>query len=356
MGGLGGARARHHPGRPAKRPEPRHALRAHKAPARHGPQRRPVPAERGALGPSGPEPQGVRARAARQPRAERHHPGAVRRVLLPGRDEGVDLQPAGHAGRGRPGGGGHRPGPAPRGPAGRLLPAVLRRRDPGVRLRTTAGQALRRPAARGADAAAGSGGALGLRRNHQWKQVAGARHHAPRDPIILRLAPSPDVLRGLPGPPAGQVRACDQGAARRGLHELERPRLLLQIRPHRREVRADRGPGPGQIPGREEGRRNAGVQGLAGVGGRGRQRPLLHRGPGAGPEGAPGRGALPQGGHAEHERVAVPAPDSARRPELRHLRLPRGPGGAAGLDGPAGAPLSRAAPGGRGERGLRARS
>ena len=37
---------------------------------------------------------------------------------------------------------------------------------------------------------------------------------------------------------------------------------------------------------------------------------------------------------------------------LRHLRLPRGPGRAAGLDGPAGAPLSRAAPGGRGERGL----
>ena len=34
------------------------------------------------------------------------------------------------------------------------------------------------------------------------------------------------------------------------------------------------------------------------------------------------------------------------------MRLPRGPGGAAGLDGPAGAPLSRAAPGGRGERGL----
>ncbi len=269
VGGLGGARARHHPGRPAKRPEPRHALRAHEAPARHGPQRRPVPAERRALGrPSGPEPQGVRARAARQPRAERHHPGAVRRVLLPGRDEGVDLQPAGHAGRGRPGGGGHRPGPAPRGPAGRLLPAVLRPRDPGVRLRTTAGQALRRPAARGADAAAGSGGALGLRRNHQWKQVAGARHHAPRDPILLRLAPSPDVLRGLPGPPAGQVRACDQGAARRGLHELERPRLLLQIRPHRREVRADRGPGPGQIPGREEGGRNTGVQGLAGVGAR----------------------------------------------------------------------------------------
>ena len=27
MGGLGGARARHHPGHPAKRPEPRHALR-----------------------------------------------------------------------------------------------------------------------------------------------------------------------------------------------------------------------------------------------------------------------------------------------------------------------------------------
>ena len=41
-----------------------------------------------------------------------------------------------------------------------------------------------------------------------------------------------------------------------------------------------------------------------------------------------------------------------RRRGLRHLHLPRGPGGAAGLDGPAGAPLSRAAPGGRGERGL----
>ena len=97
------------------------------------------------------------------------------------------------------------------------------------------------------------------------------------------------------------------------------------FRPHRREVRADRRPGPGQIPGREEARRNA-----AGVGGRGRQRPLLRRGFGAGAEGAPGRGALPQGGHAEHERVAVPAAEGARRPGLRHLRLPRGPGGAAG--------------------------
>ena len=134
-------------------------------------------------------------------------------------------------------------------------------------------------------------GAFGLRRNLHPKNVAGARHHPPRDPGILPLAPSPDVLRGLPGPPAGQVRAFGQGAAGRGLHELERPRLLLQIRPHRREVRADRGPGPRQIPGREEARRNAGVQGLAGVGGRGRQRSLLHRGPGAGSEGAPGRGA-----------------------------------------------------------------
>ena len=97
----------------------------------------------------------------------------------------------------------------------------------------------------------------------KWR---GARHHAPRDPILLRLAPSPDVLRGLPGPPAGQVRACGQGAAGRGLHELERPRLLLQIRPHGREVRADRGPGPSQIPGREEARRNAGVQGTGGSG------------------------------------------------------------------------------------------
>ena len=56
------------------------------------------------------------------------------------------------------------------------------------------------------------------------------------------------------------------------------------------------------------------------------------------PEGAPGREALPQGGHAEHERVAVPSPEIARRRGLRHLRLPRGPGRAAGLDGPAGAP------------------
>ena len=31
------------------------------------------------------------------------------------------------------------------------------------------------------------------------KNVAGARHHPPRDPGILPLAPSPDVLRGLPG-------------------------------------------------------------------------------------------------------------------------------------------------------------
>ena len=43
------------------------------------------------------------------------------------------------------------------------------------------------------------------------------------------------------------------------------------------------------IGGREEARRNARVQGLAGVGGRGRQRPFPHRRPGAGPEGAHGR-------------------------------------------------------------------
>ena len=58
-------------------------------------------------------------------------------------------------------------------------------------------------------------------------------------------------------------------------------------------------PAPSRGASRSEARRNAGVQGLAGVGGRGRQRPLLRRGPGAGPEGAPGRGALPQDGHAE---------------------------------------------------------
>ena len=109
------------------------------------------------------------------------------------------------------------------------------------------------------------------------EQVAGARHHALRDPIILRLAPSPDVLRDCQG------RLLDKYEV---AVELERPHLLLQIRPHRREVRADPGPGPGQIPGREEARQNAGVQGLAGVGGRGRQRPLLRRGPGAGLEGS----------------------------------------------------------------------
>eukprot|EP00439_Symbiodinium_sp_Y106_P077640 s3762_g16.t1 len=36
-----------------------------------------------------------------------------------------------------------------------------------------------------------------------------------------------------------------------------------------------------------------------------KQRPFPHRRPGAGPEGAPGRGTLPEGGHAKHERVAV---------------------------------------------------
>ena len=53
------------------------------------------------------------------------------------------------------------------------------------------------------------------------------------------------------------------------------------------------------------------------------------------PSSRTGQGALPQGGHAEHERVAVPASEGARRRGLRHLRLPRGPGGAAGLDEPA---------------------
>ena len=163
VGRLGGARARHHSRHPPKRPEPRHALRAHQAFAGNRPQRHTVSAERRALGrPSSPEPASVRARAAGEPRAERHHPGAVRRDLLPGRNEGVDLQPAGHAGRGRPGGAGHRPGSASGGSAGRLLPAVLRRRNPRVRLRTTAGQALRPSAARGADAAAAAGGAVGF--------------------------------------------------------------------------------------------------------------------------------------------------------------------------------------------------
>ena len=55
-----------------------------------------------------------------------------------------------------------RAGSASGGSAGRLLPAVLRRRNPRVRLRTTAGQALRPSAARGADAAAAAGGAVGF--------------------------------------------------------------------------------------------------------------------------------------------------------------------------------------------------
>eukprot|EP00439_Symbiodinium_sp_Y106_P005377 s4248_g1.t1 len=66
-------------------------------------------------------------------RAERPYPGAVRRDLLPGRDEGVDLQPAGHAGR---------------------------------RLRTTAEL----------NAAAASGGALGLRRNHRHGNAKGGKY------------------------------------------------------------------------------------------------------------------------------------------------------------------------------------
>ena len=139
---------------------------------------------------------------------------------------------------------------------------------------------------------------------------------------------------------------CDWRALR--LRVKDAPDCVVTQYPE--EVRADRG--AGQVPGREEAGRNARVQGLAGVGGRGRQRPLLRRGPGAGWEGAPGRGALPEGGHAEHERVAVPAAEGAGPRGLRHLRLPRRPGRAAGLDAAARAPLLRAASGGRGERGL----
>ena len=186
------------------------------------------------------------------------------------------------------GGGGHRPGSAPRGPAGRLLyqlfcgdeilESAFEQRPDKLCVARQLAELMRLPLQEVLS---------------DFDAITG----------ILHLAPSPDVLRALPGPPAGQVRACGQGAAGRD----EPPA------PSRGASRS--GPGPGQIPGREEARRNAGVQGLAGVGGRG------------GAEGAPGRGALPQGGHAEHERAA--------------------PGGAAGLDEPAGAPLSRAAPGGR---------
>ncbi|CAE7558183.1 unnamed protein product [Symbiodinium natans] len=55
---------------------------------------------------------------------------------------------------------------------------------------------------------------------------------------------------------------------------------------------------PGQVPGRQEAERSPRVQGVAGVGGRGRERSLLLRGPGAGPGRAAGRGPLPEGGHA----------------------------------------------------------
>ena len=112
---------------------------------------------------------------------------------------------------------------------------------------------------------AAAGGAVGLRRDLPEQQVAGAGRQPQGDPRFLRVARGPDVLRGLPGPPARQVGAGGQGAAGRGLHRLERPRLLLQVRPHRREARADWG--AGQVPGRQEAERSPRVQGVAGVGG-----------------------------------------------------------------------------------------
>ena len=161
----------------------------------------------------------------------------------------MDLQPAGHAGRGRPGGAGHRAGSAPRGSAGRLLPAVLRRRNPRVRLRTTAGQALRPSAARGADAAAAARGSKpAICTKKTWREQ-GINSRKMRKFYLWRQAPMFYV--------DCQGRLLDK------YEPSVKERLLLQIRP-RREVRADRG--AGQVPGREEARRNA-------LGGSGRARP-----------------------------------------------------------------------------------
>ena len=227
-------------------------------------------------------------------------------------------------------------------PAGRLLSAVLRRRHPGVRLRAAAGQALRGQAARGADAPAAAGGAVGLRRDLPEQQVAGAGRQPQGDPRVLRVARGPDVLRGLPGPPAGQVRAYRQGAAGRGLHELERPRLLLQVRPHRREVRA--GPGTGAT-----GSRAKPPSSRSGGSGRARSRavtstPRTWRGSGA--------SCWPRATARRWSCAALPAPPRPRRRGLRDLQSRRGRGGAGGLDGAAEAPLPGPAPRGRGERGL----
>ena len=64
---------------------------------------------------------------------------------------------------------------------------------------------LRPSAARGADAAAAARGAFGLRRNLHRERVAGARHHPPKNPIILRLA-----VAGTVQPAAGGLRARGQ--------------------------------------------------------------------------------------------------------------------------------------------------
>ena len=76
----------------------------------------------------------------------------------------------------------------------------------------------------------------------------------------------------------------------------------------------------GQVQERHEAKPHSRVQGVAGVITRDRR-------PGGGPEGAADRAALPQGGHAQLERVALPPPARSWRRGLRHLEAPRGHAG-----------------------------
>ena len=195
--------------------------------------------------PSGPEPEGLRARAAREPRAERHHPGAVSPTTWTRRGSGPSAS---------------RPCRSwttrwwwtaswisPSQPCGTFptsCTAATRSSSPPsnsgrVCVARQLAELMRLPL----QEVLSDFDAICL---GAWREQGITPRHI-RSFCVWRQ--SPDVLRGLPGPPAGQVRACGQGAAGCGLHKLERPRLLLQVRPHRREVRADRGPGPGQIPG-----------------------------------------------------------------------------------------------------------
>ena len=188
-------------------------------------------------------------------------------------------------------------------------------------------------AARGADAAAA---ARGLRRNLHQKNVAGAgiTPREIREFCLWRQAPMFYVdcqgrLLDKYEPSVKEQRAVAFTSWNGHAFFCKSARTVAKCEPigERARYRGERK--PGETP-------------------EFKQRPFPHRRPGAGPEGAPGRGTLPEGGHAKHERVAVPAAEGAGPRGLRHLRLPRRPGRAAGLDAAAGAPLLRAASGGRG--------